>query len=143
MISGFQFLGHRIERLHLENIDNKKDMEELSLRYFANYRYRKKDGGWFGELELAFRRDLPNDDKTKCAYEIVILGSFEAPKDELIQTDEDFVKRLKVNGAATIIPIARAILTATASMICGSGLYTLPNINVFNLQWREGSSSME
>ena len=137
MISGFQFLGHHIEKIHLENPGVKINADELNLGYFANYRYAPKEDGWLGEIALAFRRDMPKDSQPKCVYEIIITGSFEAQKDQIIQNDEDFVKRLKVNGAATLIPLARAVLTATAAMTGRPELYALPNINVFELQWSE------
>lgn len=141
MISGFQFVTHHIEKIHLENPGVKVNLDVMNLGYFAKYRYEHMDNGWVGEIALAFRRELPGPDKPKCLFEIIITGKFEAQRDEMIPSDEDFVKRLKINGAATLIPLARAVLTATAAMTGRSELYSLPNLNVFELAWREASEA--
>ena len=138
MISGFQLVNHHIERLHLDSIGANNDLEKLSLGYFADYHYTKKDDGWSGEVVLGFRKDMPTNEQSKCLYEIVIKGNFKAQEDNMIQSDEAFVKYLRLNGATTLIPIARAALISTAALTgnSASGLYSLPNINVHDLHWQ-------
>lgn len=137
MVAGFQMVDHHIEKIYLENPGVKATSEDMSLEYFADCRCTENDGGWAGEIALAFRRNVRTHGDVKTVYEIVITGRFTAGKDESIKTGNDFVHRLKINGAASLVPIARAVLTATAAMTGRSELYSLPNINIFELKWRD------
>ena len=136
MISGFQMNEYHVEKIYLENPGMKISGDDLGLDYFADSRFSVQDNGWTGDVALGFRRGMTNGDNAKVVYEIIITGSFTAPKDDVIQNENDFEQRLRINGAASLVPIARAVLTATAAMTGRHEFYSLPNINVFQLKWR-------
>jgi len=135
MISSFQLKQHQIDKILVQSTNRDLDGHQLRLDYFANYRLEDDETLWSGVVALGFRYSFMEEQDRFDLFEIVIIGQFTMEKNDACMTSDDFIKRLKINGASTLIPIARAVLQATASMTERSEYHRLPNINVYELAW--------
>lgn len=135
MISSFQLTEYHIDKLLLFNPNREVDGHEIKHDYFANYRVDSNDSHWSGAIALGFRSSYTDEQKRIDLDEIIIIGQFTMEKNDMCQTQEDFIKRLKINGSSTLIPIARAVLQTSASMTQRAEYHKLPNINVYDLNW--------
>lgn len=135
--AAFQMTKYKINKLHFDNplIDFTDDTTELS--YFAASHHEYLDDHWEGSIALGFilipsaTSNLPKEP----FFEAIIFGTF--TDGELSPDDgkDAFVKKLRINGASTLIPILRAAACSTSALMGFPGKYTLPNINVFSLEW--------
>ncbi len=135
MFSDFQMEGYEIEKLTLDlTVEASADSNE-SLQYYANFRRMHEDGIWKGDVALGFR---PLS-KENCSphFEVIIIGHFSMQADDSSESENKFVRMLQVNGAAAIIPIARAAIVASAGIMRHPDQFVLPSINVYSLDWND------
>ena len=136
-LSSFQFIRHEIPQIQINIPGDYSDESPLSVQYCAKYRTYHDEGRWTGDVMLAFRKELSPQDSTEFLYEIVIVGGFTSRGENTEEDKESFVRYLKTSGATTLIPIARAALVSTSAIMGHPDLCTIPNINVYNLNWTE------
>lgn len=131
--SSFQLSDYKIQRLYFDKpfVETSEDTSDLS--YFAVSRHEYVDGGWSGNVALGFKLCDNSDNKF---FEGVILGEF-SDRECAENNPDEFVKKLRINGASTLIPILRAAACSGGALMGFPGKYTLPNINVFTLEWSE------
>ena len=134
--SGFQMEEYKILRLSVEAFPDSDDNGTIG--YFAKDRIEHEGGRWTGEVMLGFRKTSESDPAT-VLYEIIIVGKFKLPDEDKEDSKARFRKFLRGNGAATLIPIARAALVTTSALTGHPGKHSIPNINVFDMQWNTSS----
>ncbi len=135
VISPFQFVGHKIEKLLVEvpfGFDNKKSDQ---LNYFATYGGEFQKDKWVGSVTIAFRQMNKDNEQPTVLFEVVVVGRFIFNASDSDEDKNAFINFLKTSGAATVVPLARAAV-ASAGALCGSpDVCIIPNINVYNLKW--------
>ena len=138
MIAAFQMEHWQVQKLTI-NMPAPAE-KPVTMDYFANYGWQEDTEGWRGEIGLAFRQ-MKNE--KEALYEIIAVGQFTGRKENM--REEEFEKRLRLNGCATLIPMMRAVLETTLSAMGHHGEIGLPNINVNEIQWRKipGGSKSE
>lgn len=133
----FQMKGYRILKLLLDNPLIDFSEEDVGISYFAQYKYEKIEDCWSGAVLLGFRLvnvqegEDPAEDEPPF-MEAIIEGNF---SDSVVSNEGDFEKRLKINGASTLIPIIRAAICSASALMGFPGKFSIPNINVFSLEW--------
>lgn len=113
---------------------------EVETQYFAQFTCKYSEGIWRGEVLLAFRR-VPSSNDEIVISEVIIEGKFTMAGEDTDEGKEQFEKRLRINGASTLIPIARAGLSSTAAVMGYANKFNIPNINVINMQWKSPEAS--
>lgn len=134
MLSEFQIERYHIDKLCAE-ILNREGSFPIEFQYFASYQKDYREDQWKGSIHLGFRM-VTDDEKKDLMYEVIITGDFNMPGVHDEDAEKIFLQRLQVNGAATLIPLARAALSTTFSLMGFPNKYTLPNINVMSIQWQ-------
>lgn len=139
--SEFQMREYKIHKLHFDNpfIDLSDDSVELS--YFAASKHEYSENRWNGSVAMGFRltsaEDADEYEQQQTFFEAVIVGDFFANGDQNTENEADFIKKLRINGSSTLIPIVRAAVCSASALMGFPGKYTLPNINVFTLEWND------
>lgn len=130
MIASFQMDRYNILKINIDANIVKYEMP--SLLYVARFKIMREEDHWKGNVILAFR--FVGDTEDEVLSDITILGSFHAVDDiDRVQ----FEKMLKINGASTLIPIARAAFVSTYALMGFAPMRSIPNINVMKLNWSE------
>ena len=141
--SHFQMKRYYIYRLHFDNPLADCSPDAAALCYFAKMNHAYADGQWNGTIALGFRL-MPAEDADKdiqngaTLMEAIIIGEFAEPTAKNDSNEALFVTHLKLNGAATLIPILRSAVCTTGSIMGFPNQYSLPNIDVRQLDWDAG-----
>ena len=139
MISDFQIEEYHTKRLHADVISISKPIN-IELQYFATCSSEYLNGQWRGEVRLGFRQLPEGTDDTSIEasiYEVIIDGKFSMRGDNNDEDREQFTKRLKINGASTLIPIARAAMASTTAIMGYPNKLLIPNISVGSIKWKD------
>ena len=142
IMSDFQMQDYCIKKLTYEYIPNLTENAQVPLEYYAHATHECLDGVFNGNVFLGFRavlKEQPSKDQAHdiTLYEVVIQGSFSMPAADQPDAEKRFVKMMKINGAASLIPIARAALVSASSVMHIPKAFPLPNINVYELVWKD------
>ena len=142
IMSDFQMQDYCIKKLTYEYIPSLTENAQVPLEYYAHTTHECREGAFHGNVSLGFRATLKEQSMKDLAhditlYEVVIQGSFSMPAADQPDAEKRFVEMMKVNGAASLIPIARAALVSASSVMHIPKAFYLPNINVFELAWKE------
>ena len=144
----FQMKGYHMKKLLLDNPLADLSEDKVELQYFAHYRYSHNEEQWNGLIGLGFRVvQMANNENTNdnqpLFMESIIEGEFSMNSENTPENEETFSKRLRINGASTLIPIMRAAVCSTSSLMGYPGKYSIPNINVYSLSWTCDNSEIE
>ena len=84
---------------------------------------------------------IPTDDAARNTQndsglmEAIIVGEFVEATAKNDSNEALFDTHLKLNGAATLIPILRSAICTTGSIMGFPNQYSLPNIDVRQMEW--------
>lgn len=137
--SSFQLVDYKIQKLFFDNPFADLSGDSSNLSYFAVSSKEYTDGHWEGSVALGFKTSINSDDSENILFEGVILGEFSDPGCTDSISGDEFVTKLRINGSSTLIPILRAAACSGSALMGFPGKYTLPNINVFTLEWNDNS----
>lgn len=138
--SHFQMKRYYIYRLNFDNPLADYSPDAVALGYFANMNHSYADGQWHGTIAIGFRL-IPAEDANKdiqngsTLMEAIIIGEFIETSAKNDSNEALFITHLKLNGAATLIPILRSAVCTTGSIMGFPNQYSLPNIDVRQLDW--------
>lgn len=90
------------------------------------------DNIYSGSMTLTTKVTYKQGRKVAFTMTMALDGAFAAPK-VVCENINDFKKKLKINGLASLISVARANISTLTSNIFFSGCVKLPMINVFKL----------
>lgn len=130
MMAAFQMDHYNIAKISI--VAEISQQENLALLYAAKYKVNRSEDRWTGSIVLGFK--FANAERDREYSEIVICGNFHAAAD---MEQGQFEKMLKVNGAATLIPIMRAAFVSTYALMGLSNIRSIPNVNVLKLKWAQ------
>ena len=137
ILSKFQFVDHKITKMLVELPIGYKGERSESINYFATYATEYHEDFWNGSVTIGFRQQSKDAENPSTLYEIIISGRFTYSGENNGETEKEFVKFLKSSGAATLIPLARAAITSAGAISGYPGVCTIPNINVYQMNWIE------
>ena len=135
VFSPFQVEEYHIVRIHAD-MSIVTEPVKIESQYYAQASSEYSDGKWRGDVGIGFRY-IKTEDEQGIIAEIVINGKFSMAGQNDDIGKEMFENRLKINGASTLIPIARAALASTSAIMGYPNKLTLPNINVKSMKWKE------
>ena len=142
LVSEFQVEEYHIVKLHADMTIIAKPVE-VELQYYASYSSEYgSDGKWKGEIGIGFRH-VPVDNEQAIVSEVALNGKFSMLGEDSDEGRETFEKRLRINGASTLIPIARAALTSVSAIMGYPNKITLPNLSVMAMKWKKVSAKEE
>lgn len=136
----FQMSRYYIHRLHFDNPMADCSPDAAALGYFAKANHTYADGQWNGTIVLGFKL-IPTDDAARNTQndsglmEAIIVGEFVEATAKNDSNEALFDTHLKLNGAATLIPILRSAICTTGSIMGFPNQYSLPNIDVRQMEW--------
>jgi hypothetical protein len=142
--SPFQFIENRIVKLNIKNdtlsLSNDNIINELSKLDYQIVDLSETDNEYVGVLQISMLIRVKEKGK-KIVYSLSLqlegafIGSKEAiPKDR-------FTYMLEVNGASTLISLARSIIISISSQSVASGQVRLPMINILKLYQEKHSTN--
>lgn len=137
--SAFQLKEYKIQKMVINAPGENVTPETTTLLYFANCDVTRSDHGWTGNIAIGLKI-APKDEADTTLLETVIVGTFMDGSDDTPENKERFEKLLKLSGATTLIPIARAAACSAVSIMGYHGKLIIPNINVYTLNWNEQQS---
>ena len=136
ILSDFQLQEHKIPKLsiHIGSLSSEAQIKLNS--YFANCNVYYLNDEWSGNVMLGLR-SVPETEENDLSsmFEIVIVGCFTCKGENTEDAKKDFTNHLQLNGAATLIPLARAALQTASSLMGYHNQCLIPNINVYKLKW--------
>lgn len=143
-MASFQMKEYKITKLCLDNPLADFSEECTNLLYLAGYKSTYENDEWVGFIHLGFKLESTNpqnerEDAPKTLFEAIIAGSFVEKGPDSPETKTAFERKLKLNGATTLIPLLRAALASAGALMGFPDTYKIPNINVFGLQWTSGA----
>ena len=143
-MASFQMKEYKIIKLYLDNPLADFSEECTNLLYIAGYKTTYENDEWVGFIHLGFKLESaePQDEgegTAKLLYEAVIAGSFAEKGPDSPEAKTAFERKLKLNGATTLIPLLRAALASAGALMGFPDSYKIPNINVFGLKWTSGA----
>ena len=90
--------------------------------------YENIENGYFASLQIEFTINI-NQEKKWCKFEILIKGAFQSTRD---MDEEEFRKLVEINGAASLIGIARGKIESISATMLNNGKINIPYINVMD-----------
>jgi len=142
IMSEFQMEEYKIHKLCFDYPFVNLSDDTVELSYFAASKHEYIENYWSGSVALGFRlipaMGANTDEQPQVFFEAVIVGEFSQIGNQSAEDETAFVKKLRINGPSTLIPILRSVACSASAMMGFPGKYTLPNINVFALEWNNG-----
>ena len=137
LMSDFQYVGHSIAKMKLEFPVDTMLQKAETINYLASWHAEYSENRWHGAVTIGFQQLDGASENPSVLFEIVVVGRFISSGTDSEESRNEFVRFLKSSGAATLISIARAAIIS-AGALCGfPGLCTIPNINVYAMNWAE------
>lgn len=140
----FQMKEYKITKLCLDNPLADFSEECTNLFYIAGYKSTYENEEWVGFIHLGFKLESASPqgedgEAPRTLFEAIIAGSFAEKGSDSPEAKTAFERKLKLNGATTLIPLLRAALASAGALMGFPDTYKIPNINVFGLKWTSGT----
>ena len=91
--------------------------------------FQKTEEGLFGQISIYFEVEIIQVEEKECKIQLLLEGAFGAGKDI---EDEKFEELVLVNGAASLIGIARGKIEAISANVFNNGKIVIPFVNVID-----------
>lgn len=129
--TGIELVGTTIKEISVEN--NIVDVERDAKRNFGLYinepYFETVEGGFFSQMTIDFEVEVEQSEEQKFKLELSLEGAF-------LSTDgvdeKSFKQLVGVNGAASIIGMARGKIEAITANIFNNGKVVIPFVNVID-----------
>ncbi|WP_185741139.1 protein-export chaperone SecB [Clostridium sp. KNHs216] len=129
--SPFHFIGNRITKLSIKNDFVSLDGNDKDIKYNLDVDYEvkditKKEEEHYGLIQLFIKTEAKKG-KKHCVIDLTIEGCFSSS----VNSEDEFIPLLEINGSTALYSIARSIIINVSSQTFQTGQMILPMLNVF------------
>lgn len=129
--TGIKLVGTTIKEISVEN--NIVNVQKEAKRSFGlninEPSFENIDEGLFSQMAIDFEVEIEQAEDRNFKLELSLEGAFLSEKNT---EEEDFKQLVIINGAATLISIARGKIESITSNIFDSGKVVIPFVNVID-----------
>lgn len=129
--TGIKLVGTTIKEISVEN--NIVNVQKEAKRSFGlninEPSFENIDEGLFSQMAIDFEVEIEQTEDRNFKLELSLEGAFLSEKNT---EEEDFKQLVIINGAATLISIARGKIESITSNIFDSGKVVIPFVNVID-----------